>query len=67
MEDPVGGGDGGYRYCVEAKTESVGGTLAPCVCHDNTDALVVLCRVGEVPSLGCMVAPCFASMWFHVH
>ncbi len=67
MENAVGGGDGGYCYCVVAKMEGVSGALAPCVCHDDTDASVVLSRVGEVPSLGCMVAPCFALMWFHVH
>ena len=67
MEDPVSGGDGGYRYSVVAKAEGVGDAFAPCVCHDDTDASVVLCRIGEVPSLGSMVAPCFALMWFHVH
>ena len=67
VEDPVGGGDGGYWYFVVAKTEGVGGALAPWFCHDDADASVVLSRVGEVPSLGCMVPPCFASMWFHVH
>ncbi len=67
MEDPVGGGDGGYWYGVVAIAEGAGDAFAPCVCHDDTDASVVLCRIGEVPSLGSMVAPCFASMWFHVH
>ena len=64
MEDPVGGGDGGCGYGVVAKLIGVGDALAPCVCHDDSDAAVVLCRVGEVSSLGCMVAPCFVSMWF---
>ncbi len=67
MDDPVGGGDGGYPYGVVAIMEGVGDAFAPCVCHDDTDALVVLCHVGEVPSLDSMLAPCFALMWFHVH
>ena len=67
VKDPVGGSDGRYWYGVVAETKGVGDVLTPCVCHDNTNAVVVLCRVGKVPSLGCMVAPGFVLMWFHVH
>ena len=59
VKDPVGGGDSRYWYGVVAKRKGVGDALAPRVCHDNTNAAVVLCRVCKVPSLGCMVAPGF--------
>ncbi len=56
MEDPVGGGDGGYWYGMVAEPKGVGDALAPSVGHDDTNAAVVLCRVGEVARLGRMVA-----------
>ena len=67
VEDPVSGSDGGCWYGVVVETKGVGDALAPRVGHGDMDAAGVLCHVGEVPSLGCMVAPCFVSMWFRVN
>ncbi len=46
VEYSVSGGDGRDRDGMVAELEFVGNAFAPCVCHDDSNASVVVCCVG---------------------
>ena len=66
IEDPVGGRDLGDRDGMVIETEGVGDALATGVSHQNSDAAVVVWRMGKIPSFGGMVSPRAALVGFHV-
>ena len=66
IEDPVGGCDLWDRDGLVVVPESVGDALATGLGHQNSDAAVVVWRVGKIPSFGGVVSPRAASVGFHV-
>jgi hypothetical protein len=49
------------------ETERVGDPLAACVSYEDSNATIVIRGMQKGPCLGCMIAPCASSIWFHVH
>jgi hypothetical protein len=66
VEDPVGGRDLGDRDGMVIVPEGVGDALATGVGHQDSDAAVVVWRMGKIPSFGGVVSPCATSVGFHV-
>ena len=66
VEDPVGCRDLGDRDGMVIVSEGVGDALTTGVGHQNSDAAVVVWRVGEIPRFGGVVSPRAALVGFHV-
>jgi hypothetical protein len=66
VEDPVCGHDLRDRDGMVIVPEGVGDALATGVGHQNSDAAVVVWRVGQIPCFGGVVSPSAASVGFHV-
>ena len=66
FEDPVGCCNPGDRDGMMIVPEGVSDAFATGVGHQNSDAAVVVWRVGKIPSFGGVVSPRAASVGFHV-